>query len=54
MRYILESIKKRHVSVKFNFEDIFNQIIDAIKPLLLIKNLQDDSMSSYEDFIDDN
>ncbi|KAL4487536.1 hypothetical protein ABPG72_007056 [Tetrahymena utriculariae] len=55
IRFILQSIKKRHVSVKFDFEDIFIQIIDDIKPLILsLREEEDDDYSEQEEMNDQN
>ncbi|KAL4467213.1 hypothetical protein ABPG73_014878 [Tetrahymena malaccensis] len=55
IRFILQSIKKRHVSVKFDFEDIFIQIIDDIKPLMLsLTEEEDDNYSEQDDMNDQN
>ncbi|EAS01747.2 transmembrane protein, putative (macronuclear) [Tetrahymena thermophila SB210] len=53
IKYILMSIKKRHVSVKFDFEDIFIQIIDDIRPLMLSLTQEEDDDYSDQDEMND-
>ncbi|KAL4454019.1 hypothetical protein ABPG74_003902 [Tetrahymena malaccensis] len=53
IEYILQAVKKHHVSVRFDFEDIFIQLIEQVKPFLIEYAEQEMDDEEEEDDIED-
>ncbi|EWS75170.1 transmembrane protein, putative (macronuclear) [Tetrahymena thermophila SB210] len=53
IEYILQAVKKRHVSVRFDFEDIFIQLIEQVKPFLIEYAEQEMDDEEEDDDFDD-
>ncbi|KAL4497892.1 hypothetical protein ABPG72_000647 [Tetrahymena utriculariae] len=53
IEYILQSVKKHHVSVRFDFEDIFIQLVEQVKPFLIEYAEQEMEEEGEEEDIED-